>query len=289
MILADKDTRLEALLPMSDVLDDALARRYGGREGLPAGLRAGATIDRLLGHRSVRAFRPDPLPPGTLELLAAAAQSAATSSNLQVASVVAVEDPARRARLATLCSNQAHVRQAPLFLAWIADLSRIAAAAEGQGRTAEGLDYLEALLLGVIDAALAAQNAVVALESLGLACCYIGALRNHPVEVAAELGLPPRSFAVFGLCVGQEDQGRPASVKPRLPQAAFLHRERYDATAAAPAIQAYDATMARFYAGQGLPQPDWSRHVTARVATAASLHGREHLVEALAKRGFRLG
>jgi nitroreductase len=265
----------------------ALGRRYG-TPAVPATPPWNAVVDRLLAHRSVRAYRPDPLPEGTLEVLVAAAQSASTSSNLQVFSVVAVEDAERRARLAVLAGNQAHVRQAPLLLAWIADLSRIAGSAERQGREAEGLDYLEALLLGVIDAALAAQNAAVALESLGLACCYIGGLRNRPLEVAAELGLPPRSFAVFGMCVGYEDPARPAAVKPRLPQAAVLHRERYAAAAAAHAIADYDAVMGRFYASQGLPQPDWSRHVVNRVATPASLHGREALTEALMQRGFRL-
>lgn len=267
--------------------DDALGRRYG-TPAAPATPPWNAMVDRLLAHRSVRAYRPDPLPEGTLEVLVAAAQSASTSSNLQVFSVVAVEDAERRARLAVLAGNQAHVRQAPLLLAWIADLSRIAGSAERQGREAEGLDFLEALLLGVIDAALAAQNAAVALESLGLACCYIGGLRNRPLEVAAEFGLPPRSFAVFGMCVGYEDPARPAAVKPRLPQAAVLHRERYEAGSAPPAIEAYDAVMGRFYASQELPQPDWSRHVVNRVASPASLHGREHLADALAKLGFRL-
>jgi len=37
-----------------------------------------------LAHRSVRAYLPDALPAGTLETLVAAAQSAASSSNLQL-------------------------------------------------------------------------------------------------------------------------------------------------------------------------------------------------------------
>jgi nitroreductase len=272
---------------MTDPGEDALARRYGEPQSLPEGHPWSDTLDRLLAHRSVRAYRPDPLPPGIVEVLAAAAQSASSSSNLQAFSLIAVEDPARRARLAVLARNQAHVREAPLFLAWVADLDRIAGIAAREERAAEGLEFLEALLIGVIDAALAAQNAVVALESLGLACCYIGALRNRPLEVAAELGLPPRSIAVFGMCVGYEDRSRPARVKPRLPQSLVVHRERYDA-ARADAVARYDAVMGRFYAAEGLAQPDWSRHVVARLATPGSLHGREHLVEALRARGFQL-
>ena len=40
-------------------------------------------LDTIMSHRSVRTYRDEPLPPGTLELLIAAAQSAATTSNLQ--------------------------------------------------------------------------------------------------------------------------------------------------------------------------------------------------------------
>lgn len=60
----------------------------------------------------------------------------------------------------------------------------------------------ESLLLGTIDAALAAQNAVVALESFGLDSVYIGAIRNDIEGGAKELGLPPQVYPVFGLCIG---------------------------------------------------------------------------------------
>ena len=72
------------------------------------------TIATILSHRSVRAFLPDPLPAGTLERLVAAAQSASTSSNLQTWSVIAVEDPERKARLAVLGAGQKHIVQCPL-------------------------------------------------------------------------------------------------------------------------------------------------------------------------------
>jgi len=128
-------------------------------------------VEQLLDHRSVRAFTDRHLPEGTIETLIAAAQSASTSSNLQVWSVVAVQDVDRRKRLFALAGNQAYIHQAPLFLVWLADLSRVSRIAEQQGVELEALPYLESLLLRTIDAALAAQNAVVALESRGLGAC----------------------------------------------------------------------------------------------------------------------
>lgn len=265
-----------------------LAERYGEFAPATALPEVNVVLEQLLRHRSVRNYVPRALPPGTLEALTAAAQSASSSSNLQAWSVVAVEDAARKARLAELAGNQAHVRDAPLFLVWLADLARLAQIAATQGQRAAGLDYLELLLVGVIDAALAAQNTVVALESLGLSTVYIGGMRNRPEAVAAELALPPGVFAVFGMCVGYEDPGRPAQVKPRLPQAAVLHREQYSLPAQVQPVRDYDTVMARFYASQGLRQPDWTSHSANRVRTAQSLNGRDRLAEALHNLGFRV-
>jgi nitroreductase len=268
----------------------ALEARYGADAAELEELLAAwnPVLSGLLEHRSVRAYLDRPLPPRTLETLIAAAQSAASSSNLQAWSVVAIESAERRARLADLAGSQRHIREAPLFLVWLADLARLDHLATAGGVVAQGLDYLESLLLGVIDAALAAQNAVVALESLGLASVYIGAIRNQPLPVAAELGLPPRVFPVFGLCVGHPDPGRPAAVKPRLPQAAVLHREQYSLDVQQAAIARYDRVMAAFYASQGMPVEQWTGHSVRRVATPEALNGRQHLVEQLRKMGFGL-
>lgn len=260
--------------------------RYRAPLDLPAS--GSDVIETLLSHRSVRAYLPDAVPPGTIELLIAAAQSAPTSSNLQPWSVVAVEDPARKARLAALAGDQRQILQAPLFLLWIVDHHRLARNGARQDVPSDGLHFLESFLLGAVDTALAAQNAVVALESLGLGGCYIGGIRNRPVEVAAELGLPPRTFALFGLTVGYPDPAAPASVKPRLPQEAVLFRERYGADDDAAAVAAYDRRLRTFQCEQGMPERDWSEQAAQRVRGADALAGRHLLRTALDRLGFHL-
>ena len=258
----------------------ALSLRYGSEwnAALPAW---NATLDQLLAHRSVRAYANRPLPAGTLDTLIAAAQSAPTSSNLQMWSVVAVENPERKARLSGFAGNQAHVKEAPLVLVWLADLSRLERVAAHAGAPLEGLHYLEAFLVGAVDAALAAQNAVVAAGSLGLSTVYIGAIRNNPEQVAAELGLPPRVMPLFGMCVGYENETRPAAVKPRLPQQVVLHHEQYDANAQASGIEQYDDVIAAFQASQGLDRIGWTARSLARWRSRESLHGRDRLRDAL--------
>ncbi|TNC09283.1 NADPH-dependent oxidoreductase [Methylobacterium terricola] len=268
---------------------DALKARYGAETaGAVADGPWNDVVAALLAHRTVRAFRPDPLPAGILETLVAAAQSAPSSSNLQTWSVVAVEDPEAKRRLSEVARGQRHVVEAPLVLVWLADLSRLEALGRERDRPTDGLDYLETLIVGVVDAALAAQNATVALESLGLGTVYIGALRNDPEAVAELLGLPPNVVAVFGLCVGWPDPARPAAVKPRLPQGVVLHRGRYDSTPATGAIAAYDAAMAEFQAGQRMPEVGWSGAALDRVRGPESLSGRDRLRGILARRGFGL-
>lgn len=279
-------------MPDAADLANLLRPRYGDSAPSlppPADPRAADRLAGLLGHRSVRRFLPEPLPPGALEWLVAAAQSAATSSNLQTWSVIAIEEDARKAEAARLCAAQDFILQAPLFLVFIADLSRLRHAGEAHGMAGEGLDYLEMFLTAALDAALAAQNAAVAAESMGLGICYVGAARNHPLELARLLGLPRGAFAVFGMAVGLPDPDRPAPVKPRLPQAEVLHRERYSEEDRSANTAAYDAVMHRFNEGQGRIIPgSWSLHSARRVATAAALQGRDSLKAALRALGFAL-
>lgn len=270
---------------------ELLRARYG-EEPAPAFVPAleaalNPVLDALLSHRSVRGFLPDPLPATVLQTLVAAAQSAPSSSNLQTWSVIAVQSPEGRQRLAELTGPQPHVAQAPLVLAWLADLSRIERIAHRGGQAVGGLDYLDTFLMAVIDAALAAQNAALAAESLGLGTVYLGALRNQPEAVAQLLATPPHVFAVFGLVVGRPDPARPADIKPRLPQSAVLHHERYQPPADnREELGDYDAVLRRFQQAQGLPASGWSAQVLARLREPEALKGRHRLYEALRLRGL---
>ncbi len=247
------------------------------------------TLELLLAHRSHRNYLDAPLPTGALEIIAAAAQSASTSSNLQVWSLVAVEDEARKNRLADLAGGQQHIRDCKLLLIWLCDLARLENLAKEKGRDAAALPYLEIFMTGVVDAALAAQSAVVALESIGLGCCFIGAMRNKPEEVAKELDLPPGAFAVFGMTVGVPDPAANAGVKPRLGQAAVLHREQYQrGDAQREAIETLDSVFKDFQREQKLPEQGWIRQVLSRVRGVDAMSGRDRLREALKALGFEL-
>lgn len=109
-------------------LEAGLHRRYGADApdvgGEAGGGFADAVLACLLAHKSVRQYQAKLLPPGTLERLAAAGQSAATSSNLQTWSVIALQEPGHKVEASVLCGDQEFIRQAPLFLVFCADFWR---------------------------------------------------------------------------------------------------------------------------------------------------------------------
>lgn len=278
---------MDSLTPPPVDTTEALTRRYGADAVPPAG-PWNETIAVMLDHRSVRSYKPDLLPPGTLETLIAAAQSAATSSNMQWWSAVAITDPEKKKVLAEIAGGQKHIEQCPLFIAWVADMSRNQRISDAEKTIFETMPWLETFMVACIDAALAAQNAVVAAQSIGLRTVYIGAMRNDPIRVAKLLDLPHQSFVVFGLCVGYATEKGDGEVKPRLPQSTVLHHERYDAANEAAQRKVYDAEMSRFSARHELQAATWTQRVLNRLAPLKSMNGRETLRASLAKLGFEI-
>lgn len=267
-------------------LEKLLSERYGRKDAL--NVIEDAAIGNLLSHRSVRAYLDKPLPEFTLETMIAAAQSASTSSNLQTWSAVAVTDVTRKAALSALAGNQRAIIEAPVQIIWLVDLARLRAVCAKQDIQSDGLDYFELFLMGCIDAALAAQNAAVAAEAMGLGVVFIGGMRNSPLGVARLLELPSGVFAVFGMCVGYPDETRPAAIKPRLSQDTVLFRETYSLEKAISRIDDYDAVMAEFYNSQQMKRPPWSEHSGKRVSGSSHLSGRDKLKSVVKEMGFLL-
>lgn len=261
-----------------------VAARYGDSDNSAYPAPANETLNLLYRHRSVRSFTDAPVDDPTIATLIAAGQSAASSSNLQSWSVIEVRDQDHKDRIAHLSGDQDFIRQAPVFLVFIADWARNRFIAERKGARTEGIDFIETTLVGFVDAALAAQNTVIAAESLGLGTVYVGAVRNHAEELSDVLGLPPAAFPVVGLALGHPSLSAGGGIKPRLPQALVRHRERYSEPTQV-LVDNYDATISAYYASQGEPR-GWIESVLRRVRDRASLHGRDRIRDALRRRGL---
>jgi nitroreductase len=241
------------------------------------------TLRLLAAHRSIRKFTAEPMPDAQVEAIVRAGQAAASSSNIQAVTVIRVRDAARRERLAEVAGGQAHVASAAAFLVFCADLHRPRLACEAQGGTfQEGMT--EHFIIATADAALFAQNCVVAAESLGLGTCYIGALRNDPQTVSDLLDLPRGVYPLFGLCLGHPAQD--PEVKPRLPLEAVLGEDVYPEAAQAGAIAEYDERIRAYYRSRtkGAKDSTWSLEMRSLVGKES----RPHMRGFLESRGFSM-
>jgi FMN reductase (NADPH) len=249
------------------------------------------TLDLIHRHGSVRNYKPDPLPAGMIETIVVAGQRASTSSNLQMYSVVVTHDLDERGRMQSYCGGQVHISQAPVFLTWCADLSRLERVCQAQGLEHQ-MSMMENFLLAVVDVAIAAQNAGLAAESLGLGFCYIGAIRNSPREVIDLLGLPRLVFPLVGMTLGWP--AKQPKIRPRLPLDAVLHWGRYDAAQEPDHLKRYDQEMidTGIYANRQVGTQEsldpaaygWQVHSARRVSQVL----RPHLRQVLLEQGFEM-
>lgn len=211
---------------------------------------------RLMGaHRSVRAYRPTPVPEEHIAAAVRAAQMTSTSSWIQAYALLQVTDPGERARLRELCGDQAQVQQAGAFFAVCADTRRHRLIAEREGAPYES--NLEVFILALVDTALFAQSLALAFESMGHGVCFIGGLRTGLPEADRLLELPQGVWPLFGMCVGEaaQDPGQ----RPRLPLEAVWMRDRYpDDGSMLGLVDAHDALAAEYHAARGAPGRDWS-------------------------------
>ena len=238
-------------------------------------------ISLLKSHRSIRKYTDEPISDEMVADIIGAGLSAATSSNLQGATVVRVRSPQTRSAIAELAGGQAYVESAAAFFIWCADLHRSAVACEmAGGELSPGMT--EHFIIATVDCALAAQNAVVAAESLGLGICYIGGIRNDPQQVADLLELPDQVYPLFGLCLGWPDQD--PDLKPRLPLSVTLKEETYDESGDRAGIEGYDERMRAYYRARTGGKLD--RTWTSDMSALLGKESRPHMRPFLADRGF---
>lgn len=271
-----------------------LEQRYGKYQQKPENIIWNPQVEAIMSHKSVRTFLPDALPDGALETMVAAAQSASNSSALNQWSLVAVSDPELKQQLADTIARTVPtdripwIEEAPVLLLWVADLSRGAEITRERGGEPVVLDYLDSFLMASIDATLAAQNAALAAESIGLGIVYLGVMRNAAKEVAEIINLPQHSFVTFGMAVGHPDESRTSIIRPRPAQPVVLHHNRYEQGRYRDYLDSYEQVYHGFRTAQEMSQKTWQDAVYASATSMSYMSGRENLRSTVTERGFKL-
>ena len=171
-------------------------------------------IKNLMSHRSIRKFKADPIPEETLDLILKAGIRAASAGNLQAYSIIVVDDPEIRRELG--------FAKAPIHIVALVDQYRMKRWLELNDAPFYN-DQIANVLIPFWDATIALQNMVIAAESLGLGTVYVGGILAENVRDL--LGAPEYTLPAGLVCIGFPDES--PNLRPRLPQAAVVHRNRY--------------------------------------------------------------
>jgi len=146
-------------------------------------------INVIEDHRTIRKYKREDIPDEHFNIIINAGIRAPSSANLQAYSIIRIRDMDIRKKLYEITGNQEHILQASEFLVFIADIRRIMKCMELSGLSHSKPSFYM-IYTSAIDAALAAQNIVLAAETLGYGICYIGAIQNDPCKVCEILKLP---------------------------------------------------------------------------------------------------
>ena len=160
----------------------------------------------FLNRKSIRAFEDRSIEPDVKAAIVKATLRAPTAGNMMLYSIIDVTDQAIKDRLAVTCDNQPFIARAPMVWVFLADYQRWhdyfihsgVKKFEKPMRTPEEGD----LFLACTDAVIAAQNAVIAAELLGLGSCYIGDIIEQYEEHKKLFNLSQYVFPIAMLVFG---------------------------------------------------------------------------------------
>jgi nitroreductase len=194
------------------------------------------TIELINKRRTIRAYNSKPLTEQEENIIIQAAIRAPTAGNLMLYSVLKISDQKLKDKLAVSCDNQPHIAKAPLVLIFLADLQRwwdyfnicdVRQKCDEMKVNFE-LPQESDLLLACCDALIAAQNAVIAAEALGVGSCYIGDIMENYETHRKMLNLPNWVFPITLICFGYpKGDKEKIPLSSRFPQPYIVHNNIY--------------------------------------------------------------
>lgn len=185
------------------------------------------TIRQLYDRKSVRVFEDREISTEEKIAILNAACQAPTAGNQQLYTVLDITDQNLKEKLVKTCDNQPFIAQAKLVLIFCADCRKWYRAFQAAGCEPRDPGVGD-LLLAVSDTNIAAQNAVVAAESLGIGSCYIGDVMENCELQRELLGLPKYVFPAAMLVFGYPTRQQKEREKPRRADLSHIvHENRY--------------------------------------------------------------
>ena len=217
------------------------------------------TSDAIHAWRSIRRWKPDPVPDDVIKKLLEAARRAPSWENVQPWRFIVITDPAVKEKLMELSFGQKTLRKAPVIIACAGDIS-------AWSRESQRASLVELRDAGAVQATdeiidkvflsnrafapnLGGDTAILArtfeqltyaigfmlIEAVnqGLGVCIVGAFGNEVTgekineyqNIKSLLNLPEICYLLTLLCIGYPDESPPA--RPRISLAEIAFREQF--------------------------------------------------------------
>ena len=162
--------------------------------------------DCIRSRRTVRNFKPDPVPNRIVNRILRAGRWAPSSSNVQPWHFIVVKDPATIETMSGIATQGTFLGQAPLAIAIV----------------------MENAARPQLDAGRALQQMELVAWSEGLGTCFVG-LRVEEQQVALKelLGIPFEMELITILPFGYRESGFTGQGVPRKPMSEIAHSEKF--------------------------------------------------------------
>lgn len=170
-------------------------------------------FDAIRGRRSVRTFKPDPIPEKDLEKILDAGRLAPSAGNCQPWEFVIVKDEEIKEKLVHAALGQSFLSEAPVVVVVCANVPR----------TERRYGRRGAELYCIQDTAAAVQNINLAAYALGYGTCWVGAFDEE--AAAKAIKVPPKVRPVAIIPIGRPgEKPRPT---PRLHLDEVVHENTF--------------------------------------------------------------
>lgn len=171
-------------------------------------------LELLNKRKSLRVFSDKHIDKETKELIFNAISQAPSAGNQQMFSIIDITDQDKKDKLSILCDNQPFIKKADMVLVFVADHQKWFDAYKEAGISPRPLGVGD-LAIAITDTCIAAQNGVIAAESLGIGSCYIGDIMENYEKMVELLNLPKYVFPCCMLVFGYPAEGQENRQKPK--------------------------------------------------------------------------
>jgi len=194
-----------------------------------------STLEIIDKRMSLRRYKDQDLKEEELDKIIESAIRAPSAGNMMHYSIIVVKDEEKKRILSETCDNQSFIADAPVLLVFLADFQRLYDYFEvcdlKEYCKENNIKYkspnMAGLFLACGDAFIAAQNAVIAAESMDIGSCYIGDIIEN-YEIKKELfNLPDYTLPIAMLTLGYYPEDLKRKKSSRFDKQYIVFEEEY--------------------------------------------------------------